>query len=89
MRKNIIHIMGMDSTKYSAKGAVGSGLRETGHEEEKWHWSYYPLASIYMKEFAEIMTEEDLKGFTGDKYIKNLDIINYYVLGVATEPTEL
>lgn len=74
---------------YTTKGAVGSGLREKGHEEEKWHWSYYPLASIYMKEFAEIMTEEDLKGFAGDKYIKNLDIINYYVLGVATEPTEL
>ena len=74
---------------YTAKGAAGSGLREKGHEEEKWHWSYYPLASGFMKEFAETLTEEDLKGFAGDKYIKNLDIINYYVLGVATEPTEL
>ena len=52
---------------YTTKGAVGSGLREKGHEEEKWHWSYYPLASIYMKEFAETLTEEDLKGFAGDK----------------------
>ena len=72
---------------YSAKGAVGSGLRETGHEEEKWHWSYYPLASVYMNEFAQIMTEEDLKGFAGDKYISTLDVIENFVLGVAPVPT--
>ena len=72
---------------YSAKGAVGSGLREKGHEEEKWHWSYYPLASVYMNEFAQIMTEEDLKGFAGDKYISTLDVIENFVLGVAPVPT--
>lgn len=74
---------------YSAKGAPGSGLREKGHEEERWHWSYYPLASVFMKEFAEIMTDEDLKGFSGDKYISTLDVINNFVLGVAPEPTLL
>lgn len=74
---------------YSAKGAAGSGLREKGHEEERWHWSYYPLASVFMKEFAEIMTDEDLKGFSGDKYISTLDVINNFVLGVAPEPTVL
>lgn len=72
---------------YSAKGAVGSGLRETGHEEEKWHWSYYPLASVYMNEFAQIMAEEDLKGFAGDKYISTLDVIENFILGVAPVPT--
>ena len=74
---------------YSAKGAPGSGLREVGHEEEKWHWSYYPLASIFMQEYADIMTEEDIKGFSGDKYTSTLDIINNYVLGVAPEPRTL
>lgn len=74
---------------YSAKGAPGSGLRDKGHEEERWHWSYYPLASVFMKEFAEIMTDEDLKGFSGDKYISTLDVINNFVLGVAPEPTVL
>ncbi|MBR5563851.1 MAG: D-alanyl-D-alanine carboxypeptidase family protein [Bacteroidales bacterium] len=74
---------------YSAKGSPGSGLREKGHEEERWHWSYYPLASVFMKEFAEIMTDEDLKGFSGDKYISTLDVINNFVLGVAPEPTLL
>ena len=74
---------------YSAKGGPGSGLREFGHEEEKWHWSYYPLASKFMKEYVNLITEEDIKGFAGDKYISGLDIINTYVLGVATEPNAL
>lgn len=74
---------------YSAKGAAGSGLRENGHEEERWHWSYYPLATVYMNEFADIITEEDLKGFAGDKYLSTLNIIKYFVLGVAPEPTIL
>jgi LAS superfamily LD-carboxypeptidase LdcB len=74
---------------YSAKGTPDSGLREKGHEEERWHWSYYPLASVFMKEFAEIMTDEDLRGFSGDKYISTLDVINNFVLGVAPEPTLL
>ena len=74
---------------YSAKGAPGSGLREKGHEEERWHWSYYPLASVFMKEFADIMTDEDLKGFSGDKYISSLNVIDNFVLGVAPEPTAL
>jgi hypothetical protein len=42
-----------------------------------------------MKEFAEIMTDEDLRGFSGDKYISTLDVINNFVLGVAPEPTLL
>lgn len=74
---------------YSAKGSPGSGLREKGHEEERWHWSYYPLASVFMKEFEDIMTDEDLKGFAGDKYISSLNIIDNFVLGVAPEPTVL
>lgn len=74
---------------YSAKGAAGSGLREKGHEEEKWHWSYYPLASVYMNEFVDIMTDEDLKGFAGDKYISSLNVIDDFVLGVAPEPASL
>ena len=66
-----------------------NGQREKGHEEERWHWSYYPLASVFMKEFADIMTDEDLKGFSGDKYISSLNVIENFVLGVAPEPTAL
>ena len=42
-----------------------------------------------MKEFEDIMTDEDLKGFAGDKYISSLNIIDNFVLGVAPEPTVL
>ena len=42
-----------------------------------------------MNEFADIITEEDLKGFAGDKYLSTLNIIKNFVLGVAPEPTVL
>lgn len=71
---------------YTAKGAPGSGLRETGYNEEKWHWSYFPLANLYMKAYRELITEKDLCGFLGEKYVTDLNIIEEYVFGVAIPP---
>ena len=73
---------------YTAKGAPGSGLRETGYNEEKWHWSYFPLANIYMQKYRELITEKDLCGFLGEKYVTNLNIIEDYVFGVASPPED-
>ena len=69
---------------YTKKG--GEGGRENGYNEEKWHWSYYPLANLYMKKYRELIKEEDLKGFLGEKHVSDLNIIEYYVFGVATPP---
>ena len=63
-----------------------SGGRRTGYNEEKWHWSYFPLANIYMKKYREFITEEDLKGFLGDQHVSELNIIENYVFGVAVPP---
>ena len=71
---------------YTEKGAPGSGLREHGYNEEKWHWSYFPLANIYMQKYRELVTEKDLCGFLGEKYVTDLNIIEEYVFGVATPP---
>lgn len=64
----------------------GEMVRTTGYNEEKWHWSYYPLANMYMNKYRELIKEEDLKGFLGEQYVKELDIIEHYVFGVATPP---
>lgn len=71
---------------YTTKGEKGSGLRETGYNEEKWHWSYYPLANVYMQKYKELVTEKDLGGFLGSEYVPDLNVIEEYVFGVATSP---
>jgi len=56
--------------------------RETGYNEEKWHWSYKPLAKDFTQEYKNIIKESDISGFDGDKYISNFDLINDYVLDI-------
>ena len=46
---------------YSAKGAD----RPTGYEEEKWHWSYMPVASWYLKQYPIDVGYDRLTGFEG------------------------
>jgi LAS superfamily LD-carboxypeptidase LdcB len=63
---------------YNLKGS----LRPTGYNEEKWHWSYLPLSREFMQEYKNLIKDEDLKGFLGDEYVKNQDLINNYVLSI-------
>jgi len=56
--------------------------RPTGYYEEKWHWSYLPLAKIFTEEYKNLIKEEDITGFLGDKYVVGQDLINNYVLGI-------
>lgn len=71
---------------YQPYSAKGPGLREHGYNEEKWHWSYFPLASVYTQKYRETITAEDLKGFLGDKFVSELNVIEHYVLGIALVP---
>lgn len=64
---------------YSAKGAGG---RPSGYEEEKWHWSYKPVASWYLKQYPEDVGYERLKGFLGSETAKGIDVIPNYVQGI-------
>lgn len=63
---------------YNEKG----DLRPTGYNEEKWHWSYLPLARGFTEEYKKLIKKEDIKGFDGDEYVKDLDLIENYVLGI-------
>jgi len=55
---------------------------EAGYNEEKWHWSYLPMAKTFTEEYKNLITDADIKGFDGDKYVPNLNLINDYVLGI-------
>jgi LAS superfamily LD-carboxypeptidase LdcB len=66
---------------YIAKGTS----RPTGYEEEKWHWSYTPLSKTFVEEYKNYITADDIKGFDGDEYVSQLNLINDYVLGINPE----
>lgn len=67
---------------YSAKGADG---RSTGYEEEKWHWSYMPVASWYLKQYPIDVGYERLTGFDGATSAKDINVIKNYVQGINPE----
>ena len=61
----------------------GEGERRTGYNEEKWHWSYMPLAREYLDLYQKTITYEDINGFSGSQFAKEMDIINKYVFGIS------
>jgi zinc D-Ala-D-Ala carboxypeptidase len=63
---------------YSPKGED----RPAGYEEEKWHWSYLPVASWYLKQYPVDVGYDRLTGFEGSSVAKDIDVIKNYVQGI-------
>lgn len=59
--------------------------RPNGYNEEKWHWSYLPLARNFTQEYVKLIKVEDIKGFQGEEFVKDQDLISKYVLGINPE----
>lgn len=57
--------------------------KRTGYEEEKWHWSYLPLASHFTKRYEKTVQYADINGFLGSDLATELQVIEKYVKGVA------
>jgi zinc D-Ala-D-Ala carboxypeptidase len=55
---------------------------DKGYEEEKWHWSYLPVATVYLKGYKHLITIDDLDGFDGYETSAQLDVINNYVMAI-------
>jgi zinc D-Ala-D-Ala carboxypeptidase len=66
---------------YSPKGEQ----RPTGYEEEKWHWSYMPVASWYLKQYPIDVGYERLTGFEGADAAAEIDVIRNYVQAINAE----
>ena len=56
--------------------------RETGYNEEKWHWSYIPIAKEFLLQYGKKITYEDIVGFNGCETAQELKIIEDYVFGI-------
>ncbi len=63
---------------YTPKGTE----RPDGYNEEKWHWSYLPLAKRLSDQYKIRLTNEDISGFDGAETAPQIDIIKKYVLGI-------
>ena len=51
--------------------------RATGFCEEKWHWSYRPLSAPFLVKYKELVTPDDIAGFTGDNTVKELNLVEW------------
>ncbi len=59
--------------------------RPHGCEEEKWHWSYLPIAKELLRQYPAKVSLEDIKGFEGSDTAGSLDVIKRYVLGIDSK----
>lgn len=54
----------------------------TGYQEEKWHWSYMPLAKNFLSEYLRQISYSDITGFNGDSTASEVKAIENYVKGI-------
>lgn len=55
----------------------------TGYAEEKWHWSYFPLANLYLHFYNELITYADITGFEGADLAAEMQMIEKFVNGIC------
>lgn len=66
---------------YQPYGSKQNG--RSGFEEEKWHWSYYPLANEYLNCYkSDNQIVEKITGFHGSAYYQLYNLLDTYVQGV-------
>jgi zinc D-Ala-D-Ala carboxypeptidase len=56
--------------------------RGGGYEEEKWHWSYIPIAAVYLRAFPQLIGYKHISGFDGSDLAGEIGVIERYVLQV-------
>lgn len=61
---------------------VYSAGRPYGYQEEKWHWSYMPLAKKFTDQYAKQITDQDISGFLGAETAVDIEVVKKYVLGI-------
>lgn len=63
---------------YSPKGDD----RPWGYNEEKWHWSYLPVAKKLTQQYKSKIKDSDISGFEGSETATEIGMIEKYVLGI-------
>jgi len=63
---------------YTPKGKE----RPNGYNEEKWHWSYLPVALDLTKNAEAKMKDEMITGFDGSETATKIQVVKNYILGI-------
>ncbi len=63
---------------YTEKGVK----RPAGYQEEKWHWSYLPVATVLLEAGEASLNNSDIVGFKGFKAATSIGVVENYVLGI-------
>lgn len=66
---------------YTPKGSE----RPYGYNEERWHWSYMPVARPLTSLAQEKLENGMIGGFKGAKTAGEINVVQKYVLGINTE----
>ena len=69
---------------YSPKGTD----RPDGYNEEKWHWSYLPIARQLTDLASTVLRDEQIDGFDGAATAVEIGVVAKYVLGVNPQCKE-
>ncbi len=56
--------------------------RQTGYEEEKWHWSYLPVSGHLIRQARASLRDDLINGFPGSEQAIRIGVVNNYVLGI-------
>ena len=56
--------------------------RPGGYSEERWHWSYLPLATPLLEQYLQIMRDDMIGGFQGAQTAQSVGIIKHYAAGI-------
>ncbi len=56
--------------------------RRHGYLEEKWHWTYLPVANICTRRAKKIFRADAIEGFSGAEAAVTLKMVDHYVLGI-------
>ncbi|MEM6377785.1 MAG: M15 family metallopeptidase [Bacteroidota bacterium] len=63
---------------YTAKDAK----RPNGYNEERWHWSYLPIANILTAKAKRELDNSMIQGFLGHEVAPEINVVSNYVLGI-------
>jgi len=56
--------------------------RPHGYNEEKWHWSYLPVANQYLAQAKNSMKDSMISGFHGSETATEIGVVEKYILGI-------
>ncbi|HOY38332.1 MAG: M15 family metallopeptidase [Bacteroidales bacterium] len=73
---------------YQPYGPLGP-VRKSGYQEEKWHWSFAPLASQFIVFYNNSVGYQHITGFSGSNTAAFHRVIENYVLSVDSVPSGL